>query len=136
MSTTKKDANLKTLQAYFEAMATGDRETAMSYYHPEVVLIVPGHHPASGRYEGLDGIRQFGSAMAQATGGSFTVVPVDLIASDDHGVTIASAHAEVAGESLDWERIVISRFKDRKLVHMRFFESDQEAIDALLTRSA
>lgn len=127
-----KDQNLQTLGDYFEAMGAGDRERAMTYYHDDVVLEVPGAHPASGTYEGLDGVKRFGATMAELTGGSFRLAPVDLLASDEHGVTIASVHAEADGNALDWQRVIVSKFRDGKLAHMRFFESDQDAVDELL----
>ena len=67
--------NLEVLRAYFAAMERGDRERAMSYYHEDVVLEVPGRHAVSGRYEGLDGLKRFGAKMAEATGGIGRCVP-------------------------------------------------------------
>ncbi|MFL5846895.1 MAG: nuclear transport factor 2 family protein [Solirubrobacteraceae bacterium] len=127
-----REANLKVLQDYFAAMGAGDREKAATYYHPEVVLEVPGHHAASGTHEGLEGVGRFGAAMAQATGGTFRLTPVDLLASDDHVVTIGKASATVGDRSMEWDRVIVSRVVDGKLAHLRFFEADQAAVDAFL----
>lgn len=128
----RRDENLAVLQGYFDAMAAGGPPAAMPFYHPEVVLEVPGGHPASGTYAGHEGVGRFGATMAGLTDRTFRLAPVDLLASDDHVVTIATASATVAGASLTWRRIIVSEVRDGMLVHLRFFESDQAAVDALL----
>lgn len=129
-----RDDNLAVLQGYFDAMAAGGPAAAMPFYHPEVVLEVPGAHPASGTYEGHDGVGRFGGTMAGITDRTFRLAPEDLLASDDHVVTIARASATVAGETLEWRRIIVSEVRDGMLWRLRFFESDQAAVDALFTR--
>ena len=131
MTTTRED-NLAVLEAYFAAMAAGGPPAAMQYYSENVVLEVPGAHPASGTYEGHDGVKAFGGTMAKLTGGTFRLKPVDLLASDDHVVTVADASVEIGGESLAWRRIIVSTVTDGTLSHLRFFESDQAAVDGLL----
>jgi ketosteroid isomerase-like protein len=131
-----REANLAVLTGYFDAMAAGGPPAAMLYYHEQVVLEVPGSHPASGRYEGHAGVGAFGLRMRELSGGSFTLTPLDLLASDDHVVTIAQASAARGDQTLEWQRVIVSRVKDGKLVHLRFFESDQTAVDALLNAPA
>jgi len=131
-----REDNLAVLQGYFDAMAAGGPPASMPFYHPDVVLEVPGSHPASGTYEGHEGVGRFGGTMAGLTDRTFRLVPVDLLASDDHVVTVADASASVAGNSLQWRRIIVSEVRDGKLFRLRFFESDQPAVDALLGGAA
>jgi ketosteroid isomerase-like protein len=131
-----RDDNLAVLQGYFDAMAAGGPPAAMPFYAEDAVLEVPGSHPASGRYEGHDGIRAFGGAMAGITGGTFRLAPVELLAGDTHVVTIADASAEVGGERLEWRRVIVSTVADGALSTLRFFESDQPAVDALFSRGS
>ena len=133
---TVREENLAVLRGYFDAMAAGGPPAAMPYYHPEVVLEVPGSHPASGTYEGHEGVARFGGTMASLTQRTFQLAPVDLLASDDHVVTIASASARVGDAELEWRRVIVSEVRDGMLVHLRFFESDQAAVDELLGSSA
>jgi ketosteroid isomerase-like protein len=128
----KRDENLSVLRSYFDAMAAGGPPAAMPYYHDEVVIEVPGEHSAAGRYEGLEGVESFGAAMRAASGGTFRLRPLDLLASEDHVVTIAEVHVERDGRVLDWERVIVSRVRDGKLWHLRMYESDQRAVDAVL----
>jgi ketosteroid isomerase-like protein len=127
-----RDDNLTVLRGYFDAMASGGPAAAMPFYHPEVELVVPGAHPASATYTGHDGVGRFGGTMAGLTDRTFRLVPDDLLASDDHVVTIARASATVAGSTLEWQRIIVSEVRDGMLHRLRFFESDQPAVDALL----
>jgi ketosteroid isomerase-like protein len=133
-SESRRDSNLAVLTGYFDAMAAGGPVAAMPFYHPEVVLEVPGSHPASGRYVGHEGVGEFGARMRAVSGGTFSLTPVDLLASDDHVVTVADVRAERGGQSLEWQRVIVSEVRDGALVHLRFFESDQAAVDALLSR--
>jgi len=132
MTDATREANLAVLQGYFDAMAAGGPPAAMPFYHPEVVLEVPGGHPASGTYEGHEGVGRFGATMAGLTDRTFRLSPVDLLASDDHVVTIADASATVGGTELAWRRVIVSEVRDDMLARLRFFESDQAAVDALL----
>ena len=131
-----REDNLAVLQSYFDAMASGGPAAALKFYSEDVVLTVPGSHAASGTWEGHDGVRGFGAAMAGITGGTFRLKPVDLLASDDHVVTVADASAEVDGSSLAWRRVILSTVKDDALHTLRFFESDQAAVDALFAGPA
>jgi ketosteroid isomerase-like protein len=132
MTTTRED-NLAVLRGYFDAMAAGGPPAAMPFYSENVVLEVPGSHEASGTYEGHDGVKAFGGTMARLTGGTFRLSPVDLLASDDHVVTVATASVEVAGERVEWRRVILSTVTDGTLSHLRFFESDQALVDSALT---
>ena len=127
-----READLAVLEQYFAAMAAGGPPAAMRFYHPEVVLEVPGAHPASGTYRGHDGVGGFGATMAGLTSRTFRLTPVDLLASEAHVVTIADASATVAGRTLEWRRVIVSQVRDGMLAHLRFFESDQASVDALL----
>ncbi len=129
----KRATNLAVLTGYFDAMAAGGPPAAMDYYHPEVVLEVPGSHPAAGRFEGHAGVGEFGRRMRELSGGTFSLTPVDLLASDDHVVTVAEARATCGGQTLDWRRVIVSSVLDDKLFHLRFYESDQAAVDKLLS---
>ncbi|GAA1695875.1 hypothetical protein GCM10009808_11400 [Microbacterium sediminicola] len=127
-----REQNLAVLTGYFDAMAAGGPPAAMPFYHPDVTLEVPGTHPASGTYRGHEGVAAFGATMAALTDRSFRLAPIDLLASDDHVVTIATASATVNGAELSWQRVIVSQVADDMLVHLRFYESDQAAVDELL----
>ena len=127
-----REENLAVLQGYFDAMASGGPAAAMPFYAESVVLTVPGGHPASGVYEGHEGVAAFGGTMARLTDRSFRLTPVDLLASDDHVVTVATASATVAGRTLEWQRVIVSEVEEGALSRLQFFESDQAGVDALL----
>jgi hypothetical protein len=71
--------------------------------------------------------------MRELSGGSFSLSPVDLLASDDHVVTVARAKVARGGRELEWDRVIVSSLLDDKLFHLRFYESDQAAVDSLLS---
>ena len=134
--TTTREANLAVLEGYFAAMAAGGPPAALPFYADDVVLEVPGGHEASGTYEGHDGVKAFGATMARLSGGTFRLVPVDLLASDDHVVTVANAAVGPDDQRTEWRRLILSTVTDGKLSHLRFFESDQVAVDAALGANA
>jgi ketosteroid isomerase-like protein len=120
------------LEGYFAAMRAGGPAAALPFYAEDVVLEVPGHHAASGTYRGHAGIAAFGAAMAAATGGTFRLTPDELVAGDDHVVTVATASVGPEGERVTWRRLVLSTVRDGRLATMRFFEADQDLVDAAL----
>ncbi|MBL7253300.1 nuclear transport factor 2 family protein [Paractinoplanes lichenicola] len=122
-------SNLAVLQGYFDAMKAGGPPAAMPFYADDVVLEVPGSHPASGTYHGHAGVGEFGATMACLTNGTFRLTPDELLAGDEHVVTVATASAN--GSS--WRRLILSTVRDNKLATVRFFEGDQELVDKVLT---
>jgi ketosteroid isomerase-like protein len=122
-------ANLAVLRGYFDAMKAGGPPAAMPFYAEDVVLEVPGTHPASGTYHGHAGVGEFGAAMARLTGGTFRLAADELLAGDDHVVTVATAAANGA----TWRRLILSTVRDGKLATVRFFEGDQALVDRTLT---
>lgn len=133
---TQSEKNLAVLQAYFDAMTAGGPPAAMKYYSESVVLDVPGNHPASGHYEGHDGVGLFGKTMAGITGGTFRLSPIDLLASDTRVVTYARATATVGDRSAEWLRVIVSETDGETLTRLRFFEEDQTVVDDLLGGAA
>ena len=43
----------------YDALATGDMEQIRRYWAEDMVWLVPGHNPLSGRYNGLDAFLGF-----------------------------------------------------------------------------
>ncbi len=129
--TTLREENLAVLEGYFAAMAEGPA-AAMPFYSTDAVLVVPGTHPAAGTWNGHEGIAGFGGTMARLTDRTFRLSPIDLLASDDHVVTYANASATVNGRELAWLRVIVSVVRDGALAQLRFFESDQVAVNELL----
>ncbi|MDI2099136.1 nuclear transport factor 2 family protein [Ruicaihuangia caeni] len=125
--------NLAVLREYFDAMTQGGPPATMPFYADDAELIVPGSHEASGTYRGLDGVGQFGATMRRLTDGTFRLSPIDLFASDDRVVTYATASAEAGGKRLEWTRVIMTDIVEGKFARLQFFESDQDAVDALLT---
>jgi ketosteroid isomerase-like protein len=54
-------------------------------------------------------------AMAAGSSDSFDVRPDRIYADDDHGVIIASLHAEINGQKFEWTEAQIFRFEDGRL---------------------
>ncbi|GIF23671.1 ketosteroid isomerase-like protein [Actinoplanes tereljensis] len=121
-------SNLAVLQGYFDAMKAGGPPAAMPFYADDVILEVPGSHPASGTYHGHAGVGEFGATMARLTGGTFRLVPDELLGGDEHVVTVATATAN----GVSWRRLILSTVRDGKLATVRFFEGDQDLVDKAL----
>ncbi|GAA2635420.1 nuclear transport factor 2 family protein [Paractinoplanes durhamensis] len=121
--------NLAVLRGYFDAMKAGGPPAAMPFYAEDVVLEVPGAHPAAGIYRGHAGVGEFGATMARLTGGTFRLVPEDLLAGEEHVVTVATASAN----GVSWRRLILSTVRDGKLATVRFFEGDQALVDQVLS---
>lgn len=130
--TEKSEKNLIVLKDYFEAMKSGGPAAAAPFYASDVELIVPGTHSAAGTYRGAEGIGQFGAAMAQLTGGTFRLSPIELFSSDDRVVTFASASAKVDGKDVEWKRVIVTDMRDGKFARLQFFEDNQSDVNKKL----
>lgn len=130
--TTRQQQNLTVLQDYFAAMREGGPAAAARFYAPDVELVVPGSHPASGTYRGMEGIGRFGAAMAGITGGTFRLAPIELFASDERVVTYATASATIDGRDVSWNRVIVTEMRDGLFGRLQFFEDDQPAVDEAL----
>jgi ketosteroid isomerase-like protein len=96
-------------QALLEADAAfsrGDLDAFGSFLADDVVWHWPGRHRASGTHRGRDQVLALMRRGKEATEGTLTVEPVDILASDKHVFAFSRVKGEREGKTLDAIRAV------------------------------
>jgi uncharacterized protein len=113
----------------YEAFAAGDMETIRSLFDPEITWHVVGRSPLAGTYQGVDAALGFLGQIVQMTEGTFTAEVQDVLANDEHAVTLAHIHAHRAGKTLESEEAHVVNVKDGRIMEFWALTEDQYAVD-------
>lgn len=124
--------NEDVIRSYVTAFAQGDLETAKGYLADSIVYHVGGRHPLAGDYRGVGPVIEFFQQRSQRTGGTFKVVPHDLLANDRHGVALSSVTAEREGKHFAWDVVTIYHVADGKVTECWIIDGDQQMADEAL----
>jgi ketosteroid isomerase-like protein len=94
-----------------------DRELLDRLFTDDITWHGTGEGPWGRTYaaHGKEEVFALFGAMAMGSGGSFDVRPERIYADDDHGVIIASLHAEIDGKQWEWTEAQVFRFEDGRL---------------------
>jgi ketosteroid isomerase-like protein len=113
-----------------DLVAQGDLERLRDFYTDDVVWHVGGNHPLSGDYRGKDDLIRYFERVRELTGGSLTIEPQSILASDKHVAMFTNVRAQREGRSMD---VVLAQvFKvapDGRWSEYWALADDQEAVD-------
>ena len=99
--------NEDVIRSYVLAFAQGDLDSAKRYLADDIVYHVGGRHSLAGDYRGKANTIAFFRQRSLKTGGTFRIEPHDLLANDNHGVALSTAHAERNGVGYTWNVITV-----------------------------
>jgi ketosteroid isomerase-like protein len=96
-------------------------------FHPNMSWTMPGHHPLSGRMEGVDAVLSFFGALFQA---GINVTDLQLGQLGD-GTVIENhlGHGSINGEEFLFPTCTTYRLKDGKIHEVRVHTGDQHTVD-------
>ncbi len=112
----------------YDLFNTGDMATIKSeLFDPNITWTMPGHHPLSGRMEGVDSVIAFFGSLFKA---GITVDNVHFGTLDD-GTVIEkhSGHGKVGGEEFLFPTCTSYGIKDGKISEVRVHTGDQHNVD-------
>ncbi|MFL6184720.1 MAG: nuclear transport factor 2 family protein [Actinomycetes bacterium] len=118
----------------FDAFAKGDVDTLRELFDQDAVWHVPGRSPVSGDYRGVDAILGSFARIAELTGGTFRTEVHDVVANDDHAVTIYVGRGEREGRTLEDRNVLVSHIRNGKLVESWLFSEDLYAADEFFSQ--
>ena len=113
----------------FDAFAKGDVDTLRELFDQDAVWHVPGRSQLSGDHRGVDTILGHFAKIAELTGGTFRTEVHDVVANDEHAVTIYVGRGEREGRTLEDRNVLVSHIRNGKLVESWLFSEDQYAAD-------
>jgi len=96
-------------------------------FHPDITWTMPGHHPLSGKMEGVDAVIAFFGALFK---GGIRVDDVHFGVLDD-GTVIEKhmGHGSISGEEFLFPTCTSYGIKDGKIYEVRVHTGDQHNVD-------
>ena len=112
------------------AFGKGDMATVSDLIADDVVWHVGGSSSLSGDYKGKDAVFGFFGKLMEITGGTFKLEVHDILANDDHSVTLVRATAERSGKKLDTKQAHVTHpDSEGRVKEFWAVDEDQSATD-------
>ena len=103
----------------YEAFSKGDMDTLRSMMTSDASHHVPGNHPLSGDFKGLDTVLGYYARLMEQTGGTFKVeLRSVLVDGRGHAVSLHHATARRGDKSLDEDGGIIFRIVGDKITDL------------------
>jgi uncharacterized protein len=130
MATTAQHANIQRSKRAYEAFGKGDMATVSDLLADDVLWHVSGSSPLAGDYKGKDAVFGFFGKLMEMTGGTFKLEVHDILANDEHSVTLLTATAERNGKKLDTRQVHITHpDSEGRVKEFWAFDENQAASD-------
>jgi ketosteroid isomerase-like protein len=128
------DSRVSVAQNFFQKLFGGDISAACELLDPEVVDVVPGSHPPSGVFKGVQAVARHLSAFLQLTEDPIDVLKwEDWMAGVDNVAGLAKIHLQREAQEHDFRVIflvTVGEDHGRQLIsRIESFYSDQEAFN-------
>ena len=124
--------NEELVRRAFDAFATGDVETLRGLIDPGSVWHAPGRNPLAGDHRGVEAILGYFARTMELTGGTFRTELHDVVANDEHAVSLFMARGQRDGRTLDARNVLVIHVRNGKLGETWLFSGDQYAADEFL----
>ena len=113
----------------FDAYASKDIAGAQDLLDDNLTWHFAGKSPFSGDYTGKDAVQDVWSRRREHTGGTLGYQVHDVLANDEHVVSLLLNKAERDGNTHEWKSVSVYHMKDGKIVEAWDFNEDQHAVD-------
>lgn len=120
--------NATLLRHLFGAFYEGDMETIKGGFAEDAVWHMPGKSQLAGDHQGPDAIVGFIERSVELAEGTFQLELLDVMASEDHGVSWQRITAERGDKTLDQNEALVFRIRDGKIAEV-WHRPEQYALD-------
>ena len=121
--------NAALLRKGYEAFARGDIAALTDMFAEDMVWHVPGNNLISGEHKGRDAVFAVFAKTMELTGGTFKIDLHDIVANDEHTVSLSRASASRQGKQLDLRGADIYHIRNGKVTEWWSFVEDQRLDD-------
>ena len=121
--------NEELLRQGYEAFSKGDMEALAALFADDVVWHTPGRGQLAGDHRGKDQVLSMLATQAELTGGTFRAELHDVLANDEHGVSLAKVRAERGGKTLEDNAVLVFHIRDGKTSEVWLHPGDVYAGD-------
>lgn len=113
----------------YDAFSKGDMDTLRELFADDIVWHTPGRSPLSGDFKGIDEVLANFARTAELSGGTFKISLHDVLANDEHAVSLFESSAQREGKSLTSRGILVQHIEGGKVKEGWLHPDDQYAID-------
>jgi uncharacterized protein len=124
--------NEELVRRAFDAFANGDVDTLRGLMDRDSVWHAPGRNPLAGDHRGVEAILGYLARTMELTGGTFRSELHDVVANDEHVVSLFVARAQREGKSLEARNVLVTHVRNGKLAETWLYSGDQYAADDFL----
>jgi len=115
---------------YLAAYAEGDTEALAGYFDEDIVWHVAGSHGLSGDYSGRPAVLDDLARAQDAAGGTLSLAPIEVVASDEHVALFVRVTGERLGKALDVELVEMFKVSpDGRWAEFWSMANDQSQVD-------
>jgi len=125
------DDNVALLRRAHKAFGTRDPDpdTAVGLFTEDAVWHVPGNGALSGVKRGREEVLEYCAALLTRTADALTLDVHDVVASDDHGVSLLHQHAERNHDVLDQHIVLVVHTRDGRFAEVWELHEDDAGYD-------
>jgi ketosteroid isomerase-like protein len=122
--------NEELLRRQDDAFNSGDVDALFDTFTDDVKFHASGSSSLAGDYEGKDAMRELYGRYVHAMGESPQFETHDILANDDHGVTLTVLRATKGARSIEIRSIQVFHFREGKVSEWWSVDMDQAEADA------
>jgi ketosteroid isomerase-like protein len=115
--------------AYQGAMARQDFAEGTRIFASDVLYVVPGSNPLSGKYEGPEAVMGYFGRLMQITDGSYEISDMLWLTCEDRVTLVTRNHATIAGHKFAWDEAIVFEFIDGVKKRVDLYQAEQVAVD-------
>jgi ketosteroid isomerase-like protein len=119
--------NVELTRQGYAAFAKGDLATLAGQLADDVTWHVLGTGPLSGTYHGRDEVFGFFGRLAEETAGTFRLDVHDVLANDEHAVTLCTLSASRGDKSIEIPVANVAHVRDGKVTEFWAATTDPQA---------
>jgi ketosteroid isomerase-like protein len=124
-----KHPNVVTLEKVYADFVRGDFQAMLSACSDSVTFQVPGKSRLAGKYT-KSTFNEFAAKLSELSGGTFKLETHDILASDQHGVVLATEKLTQGGKPAEFRMVHVWRFEGGKPVAWYAYPRDLYQFDA------
>jgi uncharacterized protein len=118
------------LRRGYAAFASGDLDTVKSIMADDIVWHIGGASQLAGDYHGQAEVMGFFGKVTELSAGTFHLEIHDVLANDEHGTVLVTAHGERDGQSLAARTVHIWHLAGGKFTEFWGFYEKPDEVDA------
>jgi ketosteroid isomerase-like protein len=125
--------NEEVVRTLYSAFSRQDMATLRQVFAPDVVWHQSGHSPVAGNHKGVDAVFAFFGQVAELSENSFTAELHDVVANDEHAVSMHTGRAQARGKTLEDRNVLVVHCRNGTIDDVCEHHEDLYAVDEFWT---